>query len=131
MLRAIPRCQRRHQQVDHCRNRLAAAAISTDRVQSLPVAAIVVGTNGSTSAMERARTTLELALGDRGGPTTLGEISADNSRLIAELQQVTDVVIVVSLVIAGCGLAVSVTAGISDRKRPFSLLRLTGVPLGV
>ena len=43
----------------------------------------------------------------------------------------TDVVILVSLVIAGCSLAVSVAAGVTDRKRPFSLLRLTGVPLGV
>jgi predicted lysophospholipase L1 biosynthesis ABC-type transport system permease subunit len=37
---------------------------------------------------------------------------------------------VVSLCIAGCGLAVSVVAGLNDRKRPFSLLRLTGVQLG-
>jgi hypothetical protein len=41
----------------------------------------------------------------------------------------TNVVIVVSLVVAGCSLAVGVTAGVNDRKRPFSLLRLTGVPL--
>ena len=41
----------------------------------------------------------------------------------------TNVVIVVSLVIAGCSLAVSVTSGINERKRPFSLLRLTGVSL--
>jgi hypothetical protein len=41
----------------------------------------------------------------------------------------TNVVIVVSLIIAGCSLAVSVTAGIIVRKRPFSLLRLTEVSL--
>ena len=51
--------------------------------------------------------------------------------MIAELQQMTNVVILVSLVIAGCSLAVSVTAGVNDRKRPFSLLRLTGVSIGV
>jgi hypothetical protein len=43
----------------------------------------------------------------------------------------TDVVIVASLVIAGCSLAVSVAAALTDRKRPFSLLRLAGAPLGV
>jgi hypothetical protein len=43
----------------------------------------------------------------------------------------TDVVVLASLVIAGCSLAVSVTAGVSERKRPFSLLRLTGVSLGM
>ena len=39
--------------------------------------------------------------------------------------------ILVSLVIAGCSLAVSVTTGVNERKRPFSLLRLTGVPVRV
>jgi predicted lysophospholipase L1 biosynthesis ABC-type transport system permease subunit len=41
------------------------------------------------------------------------------------------VVIAASLAIAGCSLAVTVAAGLSDRKRPFSLLRLTGVPLAM
>jgi hypothetical protein len=35
------------------------------------------------------------------------------------------VVILVSLPIAGCSLAAGIAAGIADRKRPFSLLRLT------
>src|SRR6202035_5154801 len=80
---------------------------------------------------ERARTTLEVALPSQGPPATLGEIDAQSTRETAELQQMTNVVILVSLVIAGCSLAVSVTAGVNDRKRPFSLLRLTGAPLGV
>ncbi|MGH3732616.1 MAG: FtsX-like permease family protein [Acidimicrobiales bacterium] len=40
----------------------------------------------------------------------------------------TDVVIVASLIIATCSLAVNIAAGLGERKRPFSLLRLTGVP---
>ena len=43
----------------------------------------------------------------------------------------TNVVIIASLVIAGCSLAVSVAAGLTDRRRPFSLLRLAGAPLGM
>jgi len=35
------------------------------------------------------------------------------------------------LPIAGVTLAVSVVAGVNDRRRPFSLLRLTGAPLRV
>jgi predicted lysophospholipase L1 biosynthesis ABC-type transport system permease subunit len=46
-------------------------------------------------------------------------------------QQLADVVILTSLSIAGCTLAASVAAGLADRKRPFSLLRLTGAPLGI
>jgi hypothetical protein len=108
-----------------------ASGISPERLQSLPIQAIVVGTGGSRSAIERARTALETAFPDNDNPSTLSEISAPNLRPGAELQQLTNVVILVSLVIAGCTLAVSVSAGVSDRKRPFSLLRLTGVPLGV
>jgi hypothetical protein len=50
---------------------------------------------------------------------------------MAGFQQLANVAVLVSLCIAGCGLAVSVVAGLNDRKRPFSLLRLTGVPLGM
>ncbi len=105
------------------------ASISPERLQHLPVQAIVVETNRSTAAIERARTTLEVALPNVGPPSTLGEINATQTRSITELQQLTSIVILVSLVIAGCSLAVSVTAGVNDRKRPFSLLRLTGVPV--
>ena len=40
-------------------------------------------------------------------------------------------VIVAGLVIAGCSLAAGVAGGLSDRKRPFSMLRLAGAPLGL
>jgi hypothetical protein len=36
-----------------------------------------------------------------------------------------------NILIAGCSLAVGVVAGLTDRKRPFSLLRLAGTPLGL
>jgi len=39
------------------------------------------------------------------------------------------VVILVSLPIAGCTLAAGIAGGLADRKRPFSLLRLTGARL--
>jgi FtsX-like permease family protein len=104
-----------------------AAAISAQRMQRLPVQTLVVATNGSTAAIERARTALEAGFPYLGPPATL--VSPQNS--YAELQHVTDVVILVSLVIAGCSLAVSAAGGLADRRRPFSLLRLTGVQLGV
>jgi hypothetical protein len=40
-------------------------------------------------------------------------------------------VILASLPIAGCGLAVSVIAGLTDRRRSFSLLRLAGTPVSL
>lgn len=107
-----------------------AADISPDQLDQLSARAIVVLTDGSITALEQARTNLEHAFpGDI--PETVSQISSSVRRTITEVQQIADVVIVASLVIAGCSLAVSVTAGIADRKRPFSLLRLAGTPLRV
>jgi hypothetical protein len=104
-----------------------AAAIAAQRMQRLPVQTLVVATNGSAAAIERARTALEAGFPYLGPPATL----AGPQNSYAELQHVTDIVILVSLVIAGCSLAVSAAGGLTDRRRPFSLLRLTGVQLGV
>jgi len=40
-------------------------------------------------------------------------------------------VVAMTLVIAGCSLAVSVGGGLMERKRPFTLLRVTGAQLRV
>jgi hypothetical protein len=61
---------------------------------------------------------------------TLGELNAGGPTNNA-YQQLADVVILASLAMAGCTLAASVAAGLADRKRPFSLLRLTGARLGM
>ena len=108
-----------------------AANISTGRLDSLPVQAIVVATNGSTAAIEQARTILEAADPYQWPPNTINEFNADNTKLITEYQQLANVVILTSLPIAGCSLAASIAAGLSERRRPFSLLRLTGVPIAV
>ena len=57
-------------------------------------------------------------------------VSRDNSK-DSDYQQLANVVILVSLPIAGCTLAAGIAAGLADRKRPFSMLRLTGARLGM
>lgn len=108
-----------------------AAAISLQRLQLLGVQSVAVRTNGSTSAVEQARTVLEAAYPYLGPPATIGEFRAQDMRLTLEYERLADVIVLTSLTIAGCTLAVSVAAGLSDRKRPFSMLRLTGAPLGM
>ncbi|MBW8801182.1 MAG: hypothetical protein JF597_48830 [Streptomyces sp.] len=108
-----------------------AADISGERLARLPVQEIVVATNGSTSAIERARTILTNTYPDRDIPLTVREDHAQSGAQLAGYQQLANVVILVSFPIAGCSLAVSVAGGLRDRKRPFSLLRLTGTQLGV
>jgi predicted lysophospholipase L1 biosynthesis ABC-type transport system permease subunit len=109
-----------------------AAAISSERLDGLPVQMIMIATNGSRSVLEQVRTALVAAFPDQGSPSTLAEHRADAeaAKLFNGYKQLANVVIIVSLCIAGCSLAVSVVAGLNDRKRPFSLLRLTGVSLG-
>ena len=100
-------------------------------IASLPVEAVVVATNGSSSSLERVRTSLEWAFPLRGAPVGVEAITPKVSRFLTMVQDMTGVVIVASLIIAACSLAVNIAAGLSERKRPFSLLRLTGVPAGV
>jgi FtsX-like permease family len=105
---------------------------TVDELQRLPVLAVVVGTDGATSTLERARTVLELAYPERRiPPATEDDFNTDSTKTLAQWQQLANVVILTSLPIAGSSLAVSVAGGLAERKRPFSLLRLTGAPLRV
>jgi hypothetical protein len=108
-----------------------AANVSAQQLASMPVLGINVGTNGSVPVVEQARTVLEAAYPNMDPPATLGEFNASGQKTSNAYRQLADVVILTSLAIAGCTLAASVAAGLADRKRPFSLLRLTGAPLGV
>jgi hypothetical protein len=108
-----------------------AAGLSTAQLQNLPVDTVVVGTDGSRAAVERARTILDLALPVAITPQTISEIQSNNSKQLDSYRQLANVVILTSLPIAGCSLAVNVAGGLAERKRPFSLLRLAGVPLRV
>lgn len=108
-----------------------AAHISPAALGRLPVSGIVVATNGSPASMERARTALERAYPLRATPVVVEALGPSVSRLLAMVRDLTDVVIVASLIVAACSLAVNIAAGLSERKRSFSLLRLTGVPTAV
>ncbi|HZZ95749.1 MAG TPA: FtsX-like permease family protein, partial [Jatrophihabitantaceae bacterium] len=83
-----------------------SVAISPAQLATLRVQDLVVRTDGSSAAIERARTVLELAVPDRFSPNTIGEFRAQGSRLIDQYQQLANVVILTSLPIAGCSLAV-------------------------
>ncbi len=105
-----------------------SAQLSAEKAERLPVDAVVVATDGSTGSFERARTLLEQAFPFQGGGVAVDALDPSTARLLAMIQDMTDVIIVASLIIAACSLAVNIAAGLGERKRPFSLLRLTGVP---
>jgi FtsX-like permease family protein len=108
-----------------------AVHLQATQLDRLGVDAVNVATDGSVPAVERARTVLENAYGyaSLNAPSTLSELTAQDDSTNNAYQQLANVVILVSLPIAGCTLATGIAAGLADRKRPFSLLRLTGARL--
>jgi hypothetical protein len=108
-----------------------AVNVPASRLDSLGVDAINVGTNGSVPAVEQARTVLANtpAYSGLSAPSTIGDLIAQDDSTNNAYQQLANTVILVSLPIAGCTLAAAIAAGLADRKRPFSLLRLTGARL--
>jgi hypothetical protein len=105
-----------------------AAAIAPADVDRQPILSVVVNTT-SRAAFEQARTMLINAFPLGRSPASVGEWESNSARQLIQFQQLANVVMLASLPIAGCSLAVSVAGGLSDRKRPFSMLRLTGVRL--
>ena len=108
-----------------------AVNVPVSRLGTLGVDAINVATNGSVPAVEQARTVLENvpAYAALSAPSTLGDLIQQDDSGNNAYQQLANTVILVSLPIAGCTLAAAIAAGLADRKRPFSLLRLTGARL--
>ncbi|GAA4606525.1 hypothetical protein BJY16_005877 [Actinoplanes octamycinicus] len=106
-----------------------ASTRTAAQLAELNVIDVVVPTDGTPAAIERARTTLERAFPYGRAAATEADYAGDFTRQLNQFQRLADVVIVASLVIAGCSLAVSVTGGLTERQRPFAMLRLTGVRL--
>jgi hypothetical protein len=108
-----------------------AANIPAARLDALGVDTIGVETDGTTTTIEQARTVLET----EPAYPVLNAPSTPEDNLVADdaanngYQQLANVVILVSLPIAGCTLVAGIAAGLADRKRPFSMLRLAGARL--
>ncbi|CCH18945.1 ABC transporter permease [Micromonospora lupini] len=109
-----------------------AASVPLGDLQQLPVMSIVVDTDGSAAAIERTRTVLEVAFPTFWtGANVPGDFESDFANTLRGWEQLANVVIIASLALGGCSLAVSVIGGLTERRRPFSLLRLSGAPVRV
>jgi hypothetical protein len=108
-----------------------AANVPASGLDRLGVDAINVATDGSGPTVEQVRTALENAPAYPTviAPSSIGDLITSSNSSKSAYQQLVNVVILVSLPIAGCTLAAGIAAGLADRKRPFSLLRLTGARL--
>jgi hypothetical protein len=104
------------------------ANVSAAQYVQQPIVGVAVFTDGSTAAIERARTRLDIAF--PGAAAMSGaDLVAEGTREVRDIERLSNTALVVTLLIAGCSLAVSVAGGLVERKRPFALLRLAGMPL--
>jgi hypothetical protein len=62
-------------------------------------------------------------------PETFGEVAQIRNNDDKNIERVVLAIVALILIVAGCSLAVSVAGSLLDRKRPFTLLRLSGTPL--
>jgi hypothetical protein len=96
------------------------------------------------SGLERARTYLDvhapvlLGMGSPDqwatnavGPMTFGEVAALRQAMLRAAQQMILFGVGLTLFVAGCSITVATAGSLVERKRPFTLLRLTGTPMAV
>ena len=111
----------------------------TGDLSSLPLQTVLVRVN-SPATLERVRTylTINTAPQPAGGqgsaptpPRTFGETLQIRLDRAATLEKIVYAAVALTLIVAGCSLAVAVGGGLVDRKRPFTLLRVSGTQAGV
>jgi len=108
----------------------------TGSLTTLPLQAVLVRANNP-ATLERVRTYLAVnappQTGDGTGdsptpPRTFGETLAIRTNRAALFENITFAAVALTLIVAGCSLAVAVGGGLVERKRPFTLLRVSGTP---
>jgi hypothetical protein len=108
----------------------ASSPAASANVSHLYLQALLVKVN-SGSTLERVRTylvshTTQSMSGT--APRTFGEAVQARAGVADTVQRLIYIAVVLTLIVAGCSLAVSVGGSLVERKRPFTLLRVTGTP---
>ena len=105
----------------------------------LPLQAVLVRAD-SPATLERVRTYLavnappQVTQGPGSSPTpprTFGETLNIRLGRAATVENLVYAAVALTLIVAGCSLAVAVGGGLVERKRPFTLLRVGGTGIGV
>jgi hypothetical protein len=94
-----------------------------------PVAHLYIPTDGSLAAEERVRT-LAASVVPRAIVNTARDFDLRERREWADLSMVIRLVTSFIILVAACSLAVAIIGGLIERRRPFALLRASGVGLG-
>jgi hypothetical protein len=111
----------------------------TGDLTTLPLQTVLVRVNNA-ATLERVRTYLAVHAPPQVGggygnsptpPRTFGETLQIRLDRATTFEKILYAAIALTLIVAGCSLAVSVGGGLVDRKRPFTLLRVSGTGVGV
>jgi hypothetical protein len=112
----------------------------TGNLTALPLQTVLVKVNNP-ATLERVRTYLAVNTpppvgGDKDGssptpPRTFGETLQIRTARAALFERLLYAAVALTLIVAGCSLAVTAGGGLVDRKRPFTLLRVGGSPVNV
>ena len=111
----------------------AAPAGAGGSLRSLRMGEVLVMTNNP-GTLEKIRTFMAAytaAAGSSNVPETFGEASRTRAAAYSEIETIALAVVAVTLVVAACSVAVAAGGGLMERKRPFTLLRVTGAQLRV
>jgi FtsX-like permease family protein len=103
-------------------------ALPVDQLAGLRPVAFAAATDGTSTAIEQARAVLERHL-PGAVARTQADLDASNLSQALTIQRVSNVGLAITVVIAGCSLAVAVAGSIVERRQPFALLRLAGTRL--
>ncbi|SDL65025.1 FtsX-like permease family protein [Arthrobacter sp. ok362] len=111
---------------------VALTAAPVHSLAGLAPVVLVVGTDGTAEALDRARTALNTSGVTATPATSRADLATMGStRLIQGLSALAYLGVFVAVVIAGISLAASTAAAILDRKRVLGLMRLMGMPVAV
>lgn len=103
-----------------------------NNLQDLVPVVMVIGTDGTAEAMDRARTVLNIsAVTAQPASSPLDNELQSSTRLVHGLAVLAYLGMVVAIAIAGVSLAVATASAILDRKRVLGLMRLSGMPVAV
>ena len=117
----------------------ASDSAYTGNLRTLPLQTVLVRVSSPTT-LERVRSYLAVNAppqvgGDKENsptpPRTFGETLQIRLDRANTFEKILYAAIALTLIVAGCSLAVTVGGGLVDRKRPFTLLRVSGTPVSV
>jgi hypothetical protein len=100
-----------------------------DSFSKLYLEAVLVRVNNS-ATLERVRTFLDTHTPQSGSnpPKTYGEAVQIRLAYAGTVSRLVYLAVALTLLVAGCSLAVTVGGNLVERKRPFTLLRVSGTP---